>query len=430
MPVMPHIKPLLRSNLAKSSAKLLSANVIAQVIGFCFYPLLTRLYAPDDFGLLNVFLSIGGVLLLFATGAYYSAIVLPKSAQHAAACFQVGMCCNAVVTLLCLASLFFAPQIAQLLGIPSLAKWYYLLPVYVFLSATWQLLNYWYIRLAKFTIISTYQVEQSSVNALSKWSLGTAGFLQGGMLYAVVIAPLLSLLTVLMRSISAVKPLFKIDKALCKEVAVTYRKFPQFSLPKQLVNYIGGNLPVLLLTPFFDLSYIGYFGMALTLSFVPISIVTKSFYQVFYSAVTTKVHQGQSIWQSYRCFIALFALLVVLGFGALYWVVPSLTTWLLGSSWEATGLCIQWMLPWLAIITLTNTFDFVWDVFQKQDKQFYFELALLLLRVLALAWGIYRHDFWVTVGGFIAVSCWLRLVYAVCQYRLVHQYEKQRCKSN
>lgn len=431
MPVMPHIKPLLRSNLAKSSAKLLSANVIAQVIGFCFYPLLTRLYAPDDFGLLNVFLTIGGILLLFATGAYYSAIVLPKSAQHAAACFQVGMCCNVVVTLLCLVSLFFAPQIAQLLGVPSLAKWYYLLPVYVFLSATWQLLNYWYIRLAKFTIISTYQVEQSSVNALSKWSLGTAGFLQGGMLYAVVIAPLFSLLTVLMRSISAVKPLFKIDRALCKEVAVTYRKFPQFSLPKQLVNYIGGNLPVLLLTPFFDLSYIGYFGMALTLSFVPLSLITRSFYQVLFAHVTQLVNQNKSIWKAYRGYLLVAVCVIAIGFTGLALVLPDLTGWLLGhDKWRMVGIYIQLMLPWLAIITLTNTFDFIFDIFGKQDKQFYVELALFVLRALALLWGIYLDDVWFAVMAFSYVSFLVRLLYAAYQYYLIHQYEKQRCKSN
>lgn len=51
----------------KNSAQLLSANVVAQAIGLLVYPILTRLYSPDDFGLFNLFLSIGGILVLCST---------------------------------------------------------------------------------------------------------------------------------------------------------------------------------------------------------------------------------------------------------------------------------------------------------------------------------------------------------------------------
>ena len=49
-----NIKRILQSDLAKNSAKLLSANVIAQAIGLLVYPILTRLYLPADFGLFNL----------------------------------------------------------------------------------------------------------------------------------------------------------------------------------------------------------------------------------------------------------------------------------------------------------------------------------------------------------------------------------------
>ncbi|MGN1239473.1 MAG: oligosaccharide flippase family protein, partial [Paludibacteraceae bacterium] len=71
------IRKIARSELVRNSAKLLSANVIAQAIGLLVYPILTRLYSPEDFGLLNLFLSIGGVLVLLSTAEYQYAIVLP-----------------------------------------------------------------------------------------------------------------------------------------------------------------------------------------------------------------------------------------------------------------------------------------------------------------------------------------------------------------
>lgn len=425
MDVAKRIQQWFASKLTQNAVKLLLANVVAQAIGFCIYPLLTRLYSPDHFGLLNLFLSIGGVLLLLATGSYYSAIVLPKQAEQGVACFHVGMGCNLLVTLLCALSLFFATDIATLFNVPELATWYYLLPLFVFLSATWQLLNYWYVRNQQFGDVSTYQVCQSSINAGAKSAFGYAGFLQGGMVISVVLAPLLSLAIVVARSFSSVKALFCVQPKLCKEVAKTYHKFPLFSLPKQLVNYIGGNLPIFLLTPFFDLSYIGYFGMALTLSFVPISLITRSLYQVLFAHVTQLVHQHKSIWKSYRRYVVLALCVLVIGFAVLAIILPDLTIWLLGDDkWRMVGIYIQLMLPWLGVIALTNTFDFIFDIFGKQDKQFYFELALFVLRALALLWGIYLHEVWWAVMAFSYVSFLVRLLYAGYQCYLIYQYEK------
>ena len=59
----------------RNVAKLLSANVVAQVIGLLVYPILTRMYTPEDFGLMNLFVSIGSVLVILATAEYYYAIV-------------------------------------------------------------------------------------------------------------------------------------------------------------------------------------------------------------------------------------------------------------------------------------------------------------------------------------------------------------------
>lgn len=417
-----------KGKLVKSTLQLLSANVVAQAIGFCMYPLLTRLYSPQDFGLLNLFLSIGGVLLLLATGSYYSSIVLPKTEDRGAACFHVGMGCNVLVTLLCVLSLFFSSQIAALFGVPALVDWYYLLPLYVFFSATWQLLNFWYVRNQQFGLVSAYQVCQSSINAGAKGAFGYAGFLHGGMIISVVLAPLASLCAVVVSSFAKLKPLLFVQPKVCKEVARTYQKFPLFSLPKQLVNYIGGNMPIFLLSPFFDLKYVGYFGMALTLSFVPLSLITRSFYQVLFAHVTQLVNQNKSIWKAYRGYLLVAVCVIAIGFTGLALFLPDLTGWLLGhDKWRMVGIYIQLMLPWLAIITLTNTFDFIFDIFGKQDKQFYVELALFVLRALALLWGIYLDDVWFAVMAFSYVSFLVRLLYAAYQYYLIHQYEKQRC---
>lgn len=418
-----NIKQLNKAGIVKNSAKLLSANFLAQIIGFAVYPILTRLYSPDDFGLLNLFLSIGGVLILFATGEYHCSIVLPESREQGRACFQVGMLFNLAITLLCFLSIPFAPLIAQSFNTPQLASWYFLLPFYVFAMAFWQLLNYWYVRQKSFATISTYQVTQSLFGAAQKILYGWKGFLNGGLLVSVVLAPWLALIAMIAATYGSVKDLLCVSWTQCKQVASRYRKFPLFSLPKALINYVSNNLPILLLVPFFGLEEVGYFGMAIALAHTPINQVCKSFYQVLYQHITEKVNGKASIWPFFKKLILGVAGCVLLVFGALYFVLPWLTTWLLGPEWTVSGTYIQIMLPWLAVICIYSTIDFIIDIFGKQDKQFYFECALLVLRVAGLMWGIYLQNFMWAVLCFSMASAVLRIIYIVYQCKWIKAYE-------
>ena len=79
------VSKIWNSPSVRDVGKLLSANVIAQALGLLIYPILTRLYSPDDFGLLSLFMSIGGILVLLATWEWYNAIVLPKKEEEACA---------------------------------------------------------------------------------------------------------------------------------------------------------------------------------------------------------------------------------------------------------------------------------------------------------------------------------------------------------
>ena len=108
------LKNKLRSELVRNSARLLSANVVAQAIGLLVYPILTRMYAPDDFGLLNLFMSIGGIFVLISTADYQNAIVLPKEESRARALVQLCGCLLLAMVVVLVLSIPFSNPIARL----------------------------------------------------------------------------------------------------------------------------------------------------------------------------------------------------------------------------------------------------------------------------------------------------------------------------
>ena len=411
----------------RNVGKLLSSNVVAQVIGLIVYPILTRMYAPEDFGLMNLFVSISGILVILSTAEYYNAIVLPKKDTEGVWVAYLCTCILLFVVGITGISVFFSEQIAQLFNTPDLANYYWLLPIFILITGGWNILNYWYIRHTQYSSISKYQLSQSTFSAIAKIGFGHAGILRGGLIYSIVIAPLLSLIIRLITLYrSGIKnQLLRPSWEHIKAVAKRYKKFPQFSLPRSFVNMVAGQLPVLLLTPLFGAEYIGWWSMALLLGFTPINMITRSIYQVLYQHTTVCVNNRQPISSYFRRFTLWVLAIGVPTFGVLYWILPELTSWFLGDGWETTSVYLRWMLPWLLCSILTASTGFLADIFFKQQIGFAFEILTAILRTVAVVIGIWQNDFT------LAIICYAigTAISVIAQYlwlvSLIKKYDAQ-----
>lgn len=419
------IKSISKTDTAKNSSILLMANVISQLLGIVFYPILTRIYSPDDFGLLNLFGSIAGILTLCSTAEYQYSIMLPKSRKSAVACFHVGFLILLFTTSLCFVSVLFGKPIAFVFNAPGLAKCYWLMPFYVFGIGLWTLLNYWFTRNKRFKDVSIYLVSQSGWNGLIKYFMGIGGAWHIGLILGTVLAPLISILMIIKKSIHTVlKPLFVWDRGECQSMAATYANFPKYSLPRALVNNVSSNLPVLFLTPFFGTSFIGLFGMAVTLSFRPISMISASIYQSFYQKFTENVHHNLPIYPLFRKYIRMTLLVVIPFFALLYPVLPFLSEWFLGKEWIVAGEYIRILLPWLVGTLLLGPFAFLLDIFQKQKLGMFYEVIYLILRFVGLLVGVLMNDFKLAILLYSLISLFMLIVMWIYYFVLINRYEK------
>lgn len=420
------ISQIRNSELAHNSATLLSANVVAQVIGLIIYPVLTRLYSPDDFGLLNLFLSIGGVLVILANSEIHFSVVLPKEEKRAVACFHNGLSMLVGVSLLCVAFIPFSRPIASLFNTPQLANWIFLLPAFVFSQAIWTLLNYWYTRNKQYRDISIYQLTQSSLSAGAKCGLGWAGFLSGGMIVSMVFAPLASVLISIKTTFKKhLRPLLKVDKEECRLAAREYVNFPKYDMPRAVINNFSCNLPFFLLTPYFGLTEMGFLGMAFTLAVRPINVVANSFNQVLFQKTAESVHNKSNISHLFSRFVSFTLMAVVPTFAILYFVLPSLTEWLLGEGWSVAGGYIRIMLPWVAMNCIASSINFIPDVFKRQRGLLMFETAYFIVRALSLLIGIYLNSF-ITAIALYSLSNTVMLIIECVWFRtIIANYEEE-----
>lgn len=423
---MGRIKEIISSTNVRNVTKLLSANVVAQAIGLIVYPILTRMYTPEDFGVLNLYVSICSVLVIIATAEYPYAIVLPKKFTEARAVFQLSICILLASTVLLSLSIPWADEIAALFKSPKLAKYYHWIPLSVMALGLWNVLNYWYIRQSNYNRIGGYQLSQSILSSSVKLCFGAVHPSAGGLIASMVIAPVLSVVLSLSIGFRSVcRRFFVWSKSSLLHVARMYSNFPRYTMPRSLLNIFAGQLPVLLLTPLFGSEAVGYWGMALLLGFAPISMLTKTVYQVLYQHTTSCVHAMRPIGGMFRRFTIGCILIVVPLFGVLYVFLPALTAWLLGDVWELSGEYIRWMLPWLFCSILTSSTGFLADIFFKQKIGFWFEVLTAVLRMAGVGIGVYYHDFSLAIMGYCIGSCLSVLSQYVWLLSLVRNYDFQ-----
>ena len=82
---------LLKSAFFQNVVKLLSGNLIVQIIAFFLATIITRLYTNDDFGLLAKFMSIAGIFTILSTARLEYAIILPKEDDEAYELISLGI---------------------------------------------------------------------------------------------------------------------------------------------------------------------------------------------------------------------------------------------------------------------------------------------------------------------------------------------------
>ena len=144
MKLIARFKNEFKSEFAKNFLILFTGTGFSQVIPILVAPILTRLYTPEEFGLLALFTSTGLFMGNIATMQYDSAIMLPKRDKDAINIMALSMLSVTVMTILTLfIVVVFNGSLTKLMGSEKMSFWLYLIPLSVFLTGLFRTLNIW-----------------------------------------------------------------------------------------------------------------------------------------------------------------------------------------------------------------------------------------------------------------------------------------------
>ena len=408
---------LVKSEFFRNVFTLISGTTLAQIISLAIYPVLSRMYTPEDFGVFALYMSILTITNVLATAKYELAILMPGKDRDGLNLVGLSCLITVGVSLVLLALvLLLNRKLALALGNESIAVWLYLIPASTFLNGLYQSLNYWSIRNKRFRNITLANLSQSLANSSVKLAGGALVAGPFGLILGALLGQIAGFLTFLVSFIRKDQDkLRQIHKPEMKKLAKEYYRFPKFNMMLAINNSISNSLPVFVFTAWFSAAITGLYSFGITMIFRPMSMVTTALRQVLSQRIISKVNQGQPILSDVsRLFIKMLQF-SILPFGLVAVFAPLIFRVVFGPDWETAGEYTRILIPWLYVVFLSAPFAFLPDLFREQGKALVIDIIKLILRALALFAGVYYGDIFVTLFLLSSVST-VVLIYQIYWY--------------
>ena len=379
-----------KKSFGRDVGKLVSGTVIAQAVGICLMPIITRIFGPDILGSATVLISIVSVLTVVSCLLYERAILLPKEDNDAGAVLLSSLIVlflsSAVIAVV---FLLFGNVILAHLHQESLKPYILIVPLLTFIDGLYLCFRYWNTRRKRFGTQAVTQALQSISGSVTKLGFGVGGLVNpGSILFGQLVGQLIGTLVLgvqIVRSdLQVIRSSISLSNMKCQ--MKRYKKFPLIYTWSELLNSVSVSLPAFLLSVFFSSRFVGFYSLGHQILSLPLSFIGSSIGQVFFQRAAVAKHDGtlpslveDVVSMLMSISFVPFAVLMVTG-GTLFSVV-------FGAEWYEAGVFSQILALWMLIVFFTNPISTLVSVLEIQEFGLKMNIIICILRFATLTIG-------------------------------------------
>lgn len=423
-------KKLIKNKSLKNVMMLTSGTVLSQVLPIVFFPILSRIYSPSDYGILGLFMSISMLLMVVSNLQLNYAILIPKEDKEALKVLMTGLHLIGFFTAISLlVVLLLGGFISKLLSSPSLKNWLYLIPVTVLFTGANTQLSAWFNRTGQFKVISTSRVATSVFTIL--FSLGLSFLINGpgGLVISYLVGNLISF-SMLVYSYKRTHIFYLMPLAELKSTLNVHRNFPLYTLPTELISNFAQQLPMFIFSMYSGVQSVGWFSRSRQILGVPINYISGSISEVYKQKASEAFRTNPSALRPLflKTFSYLFAFSII-PFAVIGLLSPSLFAFFFGENWRQAGVFTQCLVLMYFFKFVISPLTFNFYLFNKQRLDLILHIIIIILTAASLYIGFsfYRIDTYALILFSISYS-FIYLVYGVISYRLTFQSVSNQLK--
>ncbi|SPO65733.1 Polysaccharide biosynthesis protein [Pseudomonas sp. JV241A] len=396
----------------------MSGAVLGQAILLLALPLLTRIYSPEDFNTLAVYVAIVGIFAGAICLRFDIAISIPDSEEESRKLLLLAIFCAALLSLLVSLGVWLAGDVFDIdYGLDN-GLFAALVGVGLFAIGAFNSFQVWYIKSRQFMTISFVRFAQALVSVLVQIGIGLGGAKAVGLLIGYIASSGLG-------SFAFMLSFFRrnafTDLLSVREIRALFRRygrFPKYSALESLANEGASQLPVLLIAFLLGGAEAGFLMLAMRVLQAPIGLVGNAVSQVYLSRAPEAERKGELAGFS----LEMLTRLAKIGIGPLILggvLAPTAFPIIFGEEWARAGELISWMTPWFILQFLVSPVSMSLHVKGRQDAALYLQVSSFLIRVFAVVIFYFLSvDFMVeayALSGFVSYFIYLVVVLKVLQ---------------
>jgi O-antigen/teichoic acid export membrane protein len=388
-------------NIFKKSAfvinvfKVFTGTSVAQLIGMILTPVLYRLYEPESFGVFALFTATSSVLGTFSTFQYLQLVLLEKNKESAINALWLCRVINIVFSfVILLAIIFFSSVIDNFITNEILLKWLWLLPLIIFLTGQNEIFSIWANRCKEFNVIVENVIIVAVVTPLVSISLAYVFSNETGLFLGLILGQISSLLVLSFKLKGKYNLSPKnINLQTIKNLAIKNKKFPIYLMPTEIINRFNNNLPVFLISNFFDTITVGFYSLSIKMLEIPLRFIGSAIGGVFKQRASEDYHNlgnCNSIFLKTSLtllFISAFPVLIIGIFA------PEIFEFIFGNKWVKAGLYSQLLIPMVFLKLIVSSVSYVFYIYEKFKEDFIIHIYMLISSWFILNFFYSKGDF-------------------------------------
>lgn len=376
-----------KNDFMKNVSIVMFGTIFAQIITVLIAPLLTRLYTPEDFGVLTFYISAISILGVVASFRYEITIVMPKKEKNSAALLILSSIIVVLISILTFLFLFlFKSEISTIFGMDEFSDFYYLIPFGVLFLGLHNAMKNWNIRKEKYmrTSISniinsgSYNITQLLLGIINPRYLG----LIIGRLFGQFLAFLVMAIQIIKEDLSVLKK--SCNSRVIKLNMIRYSQFPLYGMPQALFNSMSQNIVPILLLLFFNSSLVGFYSLALRMLQMPVNLIGNAFKSVFLQKSSSILNENGDLKAFYYKSIKYLVYIILPFFILIFIFGPLIFTVLFGEEWAVSGEVARWLMLWIFTVLISRPTIVLLQVLKKQKAYLFIEIIGFFIKVSLL----------------------------------------------
>jgi len=397
----------------------MTGTTIAQAIPIAISPILTRIYTPEDFGVLALFVAITSIFGSIANGRYELAIMLPKKDENAINIFALGLIITFSMSFILLVLVvLFNEQITELLKNDEISVWLYFVPISVFFTGLYNILNYFNNRKKYYKDIANATIIKSIATAVIQLSIGLIKGGVSGLISGQLVSQIFANMRLFKNIIKDKVLVSNISKVKMILLAKRYKDFPKFSMPGILVNVSMTNITNILISSLYDITTLGYYSVVQRVINLPSSLIGGAIGNVYFQESSLEKQQTGIAIKSFMGVLKKLTIVGILPYFILFFVVEDIFPFIFGDNWKIAGEYAKIVIPLSLIRFIVSPISIAMTVFEKQKIGMYWQVSMFIISMSILFIAqYYKLEF----GLFLYYTViYLSLAYLVGLYICYH----------